>query len=153
MITTTAIPTTETTIYLKRTFKAPREQVFNAWTKPDTLKQWFAAGDDYAGSVAEVDPRVGGRFRVGMKHLASGKEHIGTGIYKEVRFPEKLVFTWSWEGAPENGESQITIELRDLNGQTEMHFKHEFFPNKKERDDHEMGWNACFAKLDKVLMS
>ena len=153
MTTTTALPTTETTLYLKRTFNASREQVFNAWTKPDILKQWFAAGDDFAGSVAETDLRVGGKFRMGMKHLASCKEHVGTGIYKEIKFRERLVFTWSWEGEPENGESQVTIELRDLKGQTEMQLKHEFFPTKKHRDDHEAGWNACFQKLAKVLQS
>jgi uncharacterized protein YndB with AHSA1/START domain len=151
MATATATPVTETTLFLKRTFKASRERVFSAWTTPDMLKQWFAAGADYAGSVAEVDLRVGGKFRMGMKHLPSGKEHIATGMYREVRVPERLVFTWRWEEQPEGGDMQITIDLRDLHGETEMHFTHEFFPNKKERNDHEKGWAGCFKSLERVL--
>lgn len=151
MSTTTATPLSETALFLKRTFKASREQVFNAWTKPDMLKQWFAAGKDYAGSVAEVDLRVGGKFRMGMKHIVNGKENIATGTYKEVLFPERLVFTWKWEHSEEGGEMKITISLRDVNGQTEMLFGHELLPNKKERDGHEHGWNLCFQNLENVL--
>ena len=151
MAVTTAIPTTDTTLFMKRTFKASREDVFRAWTTPDKLMQWFAAGKDYIGSVADVDLRVGGTFRMGMKHVPSGKSHVATGVYKEVRFPERIVFTWSWEGEAQHGESRITIDLRDLGGDTEMHFTQEFLPNKKERDDHETGWTACFEKLQNVL--
>jgi len=153
MAITTATPVTDTRLYMKRTFKASREQVFNAWTKPDMVKQWFAGSNDMVGSLAETDLRVGGRFRMGMKHVPTGKEHIATGVYKEVRFPERLVFTWKWEEQPESGDMQITIELRDLGGLTEMHFTHEFFPNKKERDDHEGGWTVCFQNLEKFLQS
>ena len=153
MSTATATPETETTLYLKRIFKAPREQVFNAWTKPEMLKQWFAAGEEMVGSVAEVDLRVGGKFLVGMKHIPTGKEHVGTGIYKVVQFPERLVFTWKWEEEEKPGQMRITIEFRDLGGQTEMNFKHEFFVDKKSRDGHEDGWNACFKNLEKILLS
>ena len=151
MATTTAIPTTDTTLFMNRTFKAPREEVFRAWTTPDKLTQWFAATKDHAGSIGEVDLRVGGRFRMGMKHMPTGNDHIATGVYKEVRFPERLVFTWSWEGKPEHGESRITIDLRDVDGGTEMHFTQEFFPGRKERDDHEGGWNGCFEKLRTLI--
>ena len=153
MVTTTATPSTETTLYMKRTFKASREKVFDAWTKPDMLKQWFAGSDDMVGSVAEVDLRVGGRFRMGMKHVPTGKEHIATGVYKEVRFPERLVFTWKWEEKPDDADMQITIQLTELDGMTEMHFTHELFPGKKDRDEHEHGWTGCFKNLEKALLS
>ncbi len=151
MAVTTAVPTTETTLFMKRSFKASREEVFKAWTTPDRLIQWFAATKDHVGFIGEVDLRVDGRFRMGMKHLSSGKEHIATGVYREVRFPERLVFTWSWEGAPEHGESRITIDLREIEGGAEMYFTQEFFPSRKVRDDHEGGWNGCFEKLQKLI--
>lgn len=151
MAITTAVATTDTTLFMKRTFNASREEVFKAWTTPALLTQWFAGGKEYVGSVAEVDLRVGGRFRMGMKHVPSGKDHIATGVYREVKFPERIVFTWLWEGEPEHGESRITIDLRDVGGNTEMRFTQEFLPNKKERDDHEGGWTGCFERLEQVL--
>ena len=146
---TTAVPTAGTTLYIKRVFKTSREQVFHAWTQPDKLKQWFAASEDFAGSTAEVELRVGGTFRMGMKHLPTGKDHVGTGVYKEIKFPERLVFTWTWEGSPEKGTSRITIVFRDINGETEMHFTQEFLPGEDVRADHERGWNGCFERMER----
>ncbi len=151
MTAATATTATETTLFLVRRFKATPEEVFRAWTDPGELTQWFASTKDHAGCIAEVDLRVGGRFRMGMKHLPTGKDHVATGIYREIRFPERLVFTWSWEGKPENGESRITIDLRDDQGETEMRFTHEFFPNRAVRDNHQTGWTGCFENLQKVL--
>ncbi len=153
MTTTAAIPATETTLYMKRTFTAARAKVFEAWTKPDLLMQWFVATDEYVSPLAEVDLRVGGRFRMAMKGIAKGDMHVAKGIYREIKPPERLVFTWEWEGEPENGETVVTIELRDLNGSTEMIFKQEFFPDKKRRDDHEGGWKGCFEKLGRLVQA
>lgn len=147
----TTSPAAETTLYMKRRFRATREQVFQAWTGPEKLGRWFAASSDHACSSSEVDLRVGGIFRLTMKHVPSGKDHVATGTYEEIRFPDRLVFSWSWEGKPENGRSRIIIELRDLDGETEMRFTQELFPNKEVRNDHERGWMGCFEKLERLL--
>ena len=146
-------PTAETTLYLKRIFAAPREKVFRVWTKPEEIRQWFAASDEYDTPIAEVDLRVGGKFRMGMKHLPKGTLHIATGVYKEIRPPEKLVFTWSWEGQPESGETVVTIEFRDQGTSTEVIFTHELFPTAALREQHMQGWNGCFDHLAKALQT
>ena len=153
MTTATGLPTTETTLYMKRTFRTSREQVFNAWTQPEKLKEWFAASNDFVGSTAEIDLRVGGTFRMSMQHVPTGKHHVATGVYKEIRFPERLVFTWFWEQSPEKGENRITIDLRDIDGETEMRFTQEFLPSKDVRDDHERGWNGCFQRMEELWQS
>ena len=153
MATATATPVTETTLFLKRTFKASREKVFDAWTKPDMLKRWFAGSDDMVGSVAEVDLRVGGRFRMGMKHVPTGKEHIATGVYKEVRFPERLVFTWKWEEKPDDADMQITIQL------TELPLRFLGIATNRQRfscglwRSAEARVGGCFKNLEKALLS
>ncbi len=138
---------TETTLYMKRVFQVPREKVFQAWTSPDLLKKWFAASDDYTCPIAEVDARVEGKFRIAMKHTTKGMTHTAVGVYREVKSPERLVFTWSWEGEEENGETLVTIDFRSVGNTTEMMFKHENFPSKKVRDDHEQGWIGCFNRF------
>jgi uncharacterized protein YndB with AHSA1/START domain len=55
----TTNPTSETVLQLKRTFAAKREKVFQAWTDPAALLQWFIPSDEVSTSHAEVDLRVG----------------------------------------------------------------------------------------------
>ena len=151
MTTKTSTPSTDTTLVMKRTFAAPRAKVFEAWTAPAMLGRWFAASDAYQPVVAEVDLRVGGKYRMGMKHQEKGTVHTATGVYREIVQDERLVFTWEWEGDGPEGESLITVSLTETAGKTEMIFKHEFFPTKESRDEHEKGWTGCFSKLGETV--
>ena len=143
-------PSPETTLHLRRTFHAPREKVFRAWTDPEELKHWWGP-EGYATPTAEVDLRVGGRYRLGMRKLPDGEIFYLAGTYREVRHPEKLVYTWRWEAEPEMGETLVTVEFHDVGKATEVVLTHEFFPNQEVRDDHNKGWNSCLDCLAKTL--
>ncbi len=137
----------ETTLRLTRTLTAPREKVFKAWTEPAALKKWFAPGDDYATPMAEVELRVGGRYRIQIRS-PHGKLHTVVGVYREVKPPERLVFTWSWqEGGMDVGETLVTVELRDQGKTTELILTHEQFPTVETRDEHAKGWAGCLDRL------
>jgi len=142
--------TTETTLNLRRIFKAPREKVFRAWTDPEELKTWWGP-EGYATPSAEVDLRVGGKYRLGMMKLPDGELFYLAGIYREVRPPERLVYTWRWEAQPEHGETQVTVEFREVEDSTEVVLTHELFPTEKARDDHNRGWSGCLDRLEKLL--
>jgi uncharacterized protein YndB with AHSA1/START domain len=74
------------------------------------------------------------------------------GTYRELRPPERLVFTWTWEDQADFGETLVTVEIRQL-GQsqfTEVVLRHELLADKW-RADHNKGWIACFDLLEKVL--
>ena len=139
----------ETTLQLNRTFTAPRARVFKAWTKTEELKKWFAPSDEYSVPFAEVDLQVGGKYRIGMKS-PSGDTHIAVGTYREIKNPEKLVFTWTWEGT-EMPDTLVTVEFYDRGQSTEMVLTHELFPNKTEADRHDQGWTGCLDRLTKIL--
>src|SRR5262249_51243119 len=79
---------------LTREYAAPPESVWRAWTDAKALKQWWGPTPGEKVSVAEVDVRVGGRYRICFGG-ADGNEHECAGVYKEVTKPKKLVFTWS----------------------------------------------------------
>jgi uncharacterized protein YndB with AHSA1/START domain len=139
---------------LRRTFDAPREKVFRAWTDPQALKQWYAPSDAFQTPVAETDPKVGGRYRIEMID-PEGKRHCVVGRYQEVKAPERLVFTWAWEN-DEHGtgeDSVVTLEFRDLGGRTEMTLTHERFATEKARDMHEHGHSGCLERLQRLLVS
>ena len=151
MTTTTTSPSTETALCIKRVFAAPRPRVFDAWTLPDHLKKWFAPSDDYDIPVAELDLRVGGRYRIVMRHIAKDIRHTVIGVYREIRPQERLVYTWSWEDDPGSGETLVTVEFRDLGNSTEVTIKHEQFASIDARDKHNMGWMGCLGRLVKAL--
>jgi uncharacterized protein YndB with AHSA1/START domain len=150
MCTTLAGP--EGAVEVRRTFAATPEKVFQAWTDPSKMTKWFARGTEQnTVTRMDADVRPGGKYAV---HILSsdGKKYHMSGTYREVRPPEKLVFTWIWEDAPDFWESLVTIEFRRL-GQsafTEIVLKHELLA-EKYRADHQKGWISCFDLLDKAL--
>jgi uncharacterized protein YndB with AHSA1/START domain len=89
-------------------YNAPRERVFRAWTGPDLLMQWFRPGPGFTALIAEVDLRVGGRFRIGTQAPQDDRPRIATGVYLYVQPPEKLVFTWTWNHEPKT-ETLVTL--------------------------------------------
>ena len=141
---------TETTLRITRVFAAPREKVFRAWTDPEALRKWFAPSDGYTTRIPELDLTVGGRYRVEMTS-PDGKVHIVTGAYREVRPPEKLVYTWKWENDPGMGETLVSVEFHDRGGRTELVLTHELFPSDKARQEHNKGWGGCLDRLEKFV--
>ena len=134
---------------VNRTINAPRERVFKAWTNPETLMKWWGAGPDYHAGVAEVDLRVGGRYRLAMVHTEKNITHTVGGEYKEIDPPNKLAYTWKWETEEEGGdlETLVTVEFKDAGDQTEVVLVHEQFPTEELRDNHAQGWAGCMANL------
>ena len=143
-------PIPANTLRVARTFTVPREKVFHAWTDPEELKRWFGPVG-YATLNAEVDLRVGGKYRLGMRKLPDGEIFYLSGVYREVRHPEKLVYTWFWENEPELGETLVTVEFRARGHSTEVVVTHDLFPNQTMRDDHDMGWNSCLDRLSQAV--
>lgn len=141
----------EFSLELKRRFAAPREKVFRAWTDPEAVKQWHASGE-YQTHIAELDLRVGGRYRFEFKQLSDGTLIPVWGTYREVRPPERLVYTWTVEKPDMNmGETVVTVEFLDRGKETEVVLRHELFPNAEVREEHKQGWNSCFDRLPKSL--
>lgn len=145
------------TLRLARLFQAPRDRLFTAWTDPQALMRWFSPSNDYSTPLAEVDLRVGGRYGIQMK-AADGSLYTVTGLYRDVRPPERLVFTWAWEGSRCGGrgltefyDTLVTLEFQTVPGGTELTLLHERFPTAEERDRHRTGWTGCLDHLGILL--
>ncbi len=150
MASTTRQPEkTEHTLEIRRTLAAPRERVFNAWTRAEELRKWFAPGP-LTTAVAESDLRVGGRYRITMR-APDGKEHTVSGVYQIIDPPKRLVYTWKWDDKPSAGESTVTVEFHEQGRSTEVVLRHEGLPNEKEVAEHTHGWNGCLEKLEKMF--
>jgi uncharacterized protein YndB with AHSA1/START domain len=146
------------TLEIKRLIKAPRERVFEAWTDPGQLKKWFGPDEKFLVPQAKVDLRAGGKYRIQMKN-PDGEFHTAAGMYREVKPPERLVFTWAWEkdgsepdfGEVEPTEMLVTLEFRGLGQQTELVLRQEQFASVESRDRHEVGWTGCLDSLERLF--
>jgi len=140
----------DTSLTVRRTYPAARERVFRAWTDPAALRQW-SCPVGFTVAEASVDLRVGGGYRIAMQP-PEGEPNIAYGTYREVSPPERLVYTWQWEGG-EMGETLVTVEFRDLGGETEVVLVHELFPSAEVRDRHHEGWLSLLEHLAQALPS
>ena len=135
---------------LKRKLSAPAEKVFAAWTDPKKIIHWFGPAETADGSVrADMDVRVGGRFRISFRDQ-DGEYHEVGGTYREVVPNERLVFSWAWHSTPER-ESLVTITLKPDGDATMLTLHHERFFDEKARDGHERGWSGTLEKLARYL--
>ena len=137
-----------TSLTLVRQIKASPARVYEAFTRPEEIAQWW--GPD-AGPVliSEADVRVGGRFRVRFRML-NGEEHESQGEYLEVVPERRLRFSWRWIGESEH-ESVVTVDIRPAAGGAELTFTHARLPDEAARDSHRQGWEGAFAKLLRTL--
>jgi len=101
-------------------------------------------------SLAELDVRAGGRFRI-VFGGADGKMHECAGVYQEVVPNRKLVFTWTWPNTTPERKSLVTIVFRASGKGTDIDFKHEQLFDEKVRDDHQRGWTSVLDKLAEFL--
>src|SRR5688572_8015151 len=121
-----------------RTIHATPAQVFSAWTDPQQVVRWLAPSPCMV-KVAEIDARVGGRYRITVID-PSGQAHTTSGEYREVVPAERLVKTWIYEGPPRS-ESMLTVELREIRpGVTELTVRHDHLDQPEDRAKVGSGW-------------
>jgi uncharacterized protein YndB with AHSA1/START domain len=140
------------TLRIERTFKASREAVFEAWTSAEVLRRWWPAGVGWETPVAEVDVRVGGRLRLVMRS-PEGDEFGGTGEFVEIRPPERLVYTWRWDGhVGHRGTQRIEVDfVARPDGATTVVLTNTGLEDERARREHREGWELSFDNLDHVL--
>ncbi|HSB62310.1 MAG TPA: SRPBCC family protein [Vicinamibacteria bacterium] len=138
---------------VSRTFAAPRHAVFRAWTDPAAIRQWFI--EPTGGRWTEeprVDARPGGEYRLAGE--SGGKRWCIHGVYREVKPPERLVFTWLWEDHPnpgDSGDTVVTVEFLERGGRTEVVLTHHGFADEAARKDHATGWGECYDAIERFL--
>ncbi len=135
---------------IERTFDAPAQVVFDAWTNEAVLRRWFHAGPQWETPTAEVDLRVGGRLRLVMRDPEAGEDHGAGGEYTLVDPPRRLAFTWRWDDQ-ESERQLIELEFTERQGATTVRMTSRGIATQERRDDHREGWRLCFDNLDRAL--
>jgi uncharacterized protein YndB with AHSA1/START domain len=107
-------------IVMTRVFDAPRKLVFDAFTKPELLKQWLLGPPGWSMPVCEIDLRIGGRYQYVWRRDSDGTEMGCGGVYREIVPPERLVHTEQFDNPWYPGESLITTVLDEQQGKTAL---------------------------------
>ena len=149
-------------LVITRTFDAPLEKVWKAFTEPEQMVKWWGPNNITAPSL-KIDFRVGGKFLYYMR-FAETQDIWGVGTYKEIIPMEKIVCTDSF--ADENGnvisgekygmkdvplEATVTFTFENVDGKTKFTLKHEGIPAGEITDQTKAGWNESLDKLTKSL--
>lgn len=151
-------------VFITRVLDAPRDVVFKAWTDCERLMGWWGP-NDFATPFCKIDLRPGGVFRNCMRS-PDGRDYCGTGVYREVVEPERIVFTDSF--ADEQGnpvpatyygmspswpmEMLVTVTFAEHEGKTKLTLRHDLgYVPASERDMCQQGWSESLDKLAGVL--
>ena len=141
--------TADRTLRIERTYRAPAQAVFDAWTSEEVLRRWFHAGEDWETPEATVDLRLGGEVRVVMFNPHDGAEIGGGGVYTEIDPPRRLAFTWLWDG--NSTRTLIEIDFEEASGVTTVRFTHSGLWDEEAVRSHREGWTNAFDNLERAL--
>src|SRR3954465_9849839 len=145
----------ERELVVTRTFNGPAHIVFEAWTKPELLKRWWAPKSFGISFVScEADVRTGGTYRFVFSHPASEQPMAFFGRYIEVTPPSRLV--WTNEEGDEGGQV-TTVTFEERGGET-LVVMHDLYPSKEALDGaiasgSTSGFSETFEQLDDLLVT
>jgi uncharacterized protein YndB with AHSA1/START domain len=150
---TTVERKSERELVVTRTFNAPARIVFEAWTKPELFKRWWAPKSTGASLLScELDVRVGGGYRLEFGHEAASTPMAFFGRYLEVTPPSRLV--WTNDESDDGAITTVTFEEKD--GKTLL-VMHELYSSKEALDrtlaGMEGGMPETFTQLDELLVT
>lgn len=131
-----------------RTFNAPIEKVWKAWSDPKIFAKWYGP-QSFTTPVCKIDFKVGGIHLWAMQS-PDGNKYYSTGEYKEIIPMNKIVYTDTMcdeNGNPQPGETLVTIIFEDLGDKTQMTLKQAGMPDDMAVGGATQGWNQSFDKL------
>jgi len=137
------------TLVVRRTIRATPERLFDAWTRPEQLVEWW--GPEGVTCISpSVDVRVGGAYRIGNR-LPDGSEIWIVGVFEIVERPHRLTYSWRLEGS--DGEPErVTVRFEQRGTDTEVIVTHERVANETLRDQHQQGWHGCLEGLARYIV-
>lgn len=142
-------------ILITRNFAAPRQLVFNAFTKPELVRQWLLGPPGWTMPVCEIDLRVGGAYRYVWHKESTGTQMGMGGVFQEIVVPEKLVATENFDEAWYAGEALDTTVFLEIAQGTRIELTIRYESNEARdtatRSGMEQGMAAGYNRLEERL--
>jgi uncharacterized protein YndB with AHSA1/START domain len=152
-----------TELIITRTFDAPRNLVWKAWTEPEYAMRWWGP-KDFTAPVCKIDLHEGGNYHFCMR-APDGQDFWSKGTYREIVEPERLIMTDSFSDEQGNIvpasnygmegewplELLVTLTFEEQNGKTKFTLRHSGLPEGQMKELTYAGWNESFDKLNEVV--
>ena len=138
-------------IEVRQLVDASAAVVFKAWTDPEHVQKWWRPNDTTVCTSCEIDPRVGGRYRIHMHDSSDQSACRVHGEFREISIPKRLVYTWNAE--TDQGtvtDALVTVEFHPkAHGKTEIVLRHSALPDGPIRQAHRETWGKILDRFAK----
>ena len=143
-------PMPTNTIRLHRVLRAAPERVYRAFIDPDAMAKWLPP-NGFTGKVHEMDPQVGGTYKMSFTNFTSGKSHAFGGRFLELTPHERIRYTDQFDDPNLPGEINVTIDLKSAPFGTELSIVQEGVPDVIPREACYLGWQESLTLLAKLV--
>jgi uncharacterized protein YndB with AHSA1/START domain len=138
------------TVRLHRVFTAKPEKVYRAFTDADAMAKWIAP-NGFTCKVHHMDVRVGGTYKMSFTNFTTGKSHSFGGEYKELVPGKRLQYTDRFDDPNWAGDTQVTIDLREVVVGTEVNIVQAGLPDVIPAEACYLGWQESLMNLAKLV--
>jgi uncharacterized protein YndB with AHSA1/START domain len=139
------------TLVIKREFRGSPDELYDAWTKPDLLVEWWGP-EGVTTPEHMLDVRVGGAWTTTML-APDGERLVVSGVYQVLDRPRRIAFTWAWRqpDGSRGHETVVDVSLEPVARGTRLTLTQKTFAEVGHRDRHDQGWSSSFNKLEKLF--
>lgn len=138
------------TIKLHRVLQAPPERVYRAFLDPDAKAKWLPP-HGFTGKVHQLDPRVGGSYKMSFTNFSSGESHSFGGEYLELTPFERIRYTDKFDDPRLPGEMEVTVTLKQVTCGTELNITQKGVPDVISEESCYLGWQESLALLAQLV--
>jgi uncharacterized protein YndB with AHSA1/START domain len=137
-------------VSLHKVLKASPEKVYRAFTDPSAMAAWLPPYG-FLCTVHEMDPKVGGKYRMSFQNFSTGKAHSFGGKYLEIRPNEFLNYTDQFDDPNLPGEMMTSVWLQKVSVGTEIKIVQEGIPAVIPVEMCYLGWQESLEKLTNLV--
>lgn len=138
------------TVQFHRVLRTAPEKVYKAFIDADAMAKWLPP-NGFTGKVHEMDPRVGGGYRMSFTNFSTGKSHSFRGRYVELAPGERICYTDRFDDPNLPGEMRVTVTLKKVSVGTELSIVQEGIPDAIPPEACYLGWQESLTLLAKLV--
>lgn len=138
------------TVRLHRVLTTTPDKVYRAFLEADAMAKWLPP-NGFVGTVHQLDPKVGGTYRMSFRNFTTGQTHSFGGRYVELVPGERLRYTDRFDDPNMPGEVQVTVTLKKVLVGTEIHIVQEGLPDIIPVEACYLGWQESLRNLARVV--